>query len=166
MQFEEARWASLREERRDCYAELAANITDIMGRMPFSHENYLQNDQLVRDTARSLAKVELIGSQAVRQIANQVTVMALRGLMDSTEDPEKAPISMSKIRDSSYTLQRVMASDLGISSISSAEEVRNFIELANQLNIIRGNQERSKRETPTVGSSNGKADTYRAPSSD
>jgi hypothetical protein len=126
-QLEESRAAALRDARRESFAALSANISDLITYASFANETSdpTESKPAVHELARALAEVQILGSEAIRQIASQVVVLVLSYLAERLKGGKKADAVglVAKIHDSLYILQRIMATDLGLALGSSAEEI-------------------------------------------
>jgi len=127
-QYEQTKDAALRETRRKAYATLLANLYSVSHSAAFVNVPGYNPDKdiaLVYDLSRSLAEVKIIGSDPVRQLADQVAARAIgyKGSVLANENEDDAQQKMrDSLRTTLYILERLMASDLGIPVSDAIEE--------------------------------------------
>jgi hypothetical protein len=129
-QYQEDREAALRDARRNAFVALTGTITSIIwygtGQTPKIRESF----RLQRELSRSLAEVQLMGGEAVRQLAARTSAAALRflaGAMEECSEERKGELRV-EAQGGLSLLQRTMASDLGIPPGSSVEEIKRSLE--------------------------------------
>jgi hypothetical protein len=127
-QHQETREAELREARRSSFTALSGTITNVIWSAEFPTQEVDQIDELRRELSRSLAEVQILGGEAVRQLAGRASAASLRFLANSMEGCERDRKDELSLQARSYLnlLQRIMAGDLGIPPGSSVEEIVRF----------------------------------------
>jgi hypothetical protein len=137
-QHREAKEAALRDARRNAFAALSGTLTNIIWYSTARIPEIDQSDELRGELSRSLAEVQIMGGEAVRQLAAQTSAAALRflaGVMEGCEQDSKDELS-SQAWGYLNLLQRTMASDLGIAPGSSLEDMKRFARVARYVNLV------------------------------
>lgn len=126
IQHEHASETAIRDMRRDVYAAFAASAYEAIHVMML--ESGFDTDEFVVASQKitlRLAEVRIVGSDLVRQAADNVASAILRlqgGCLEKGKgDPEVKELN-DTVNDLLYILERLMASDLGIDPYVSVEE--------------------------------------------
>ena len=123
MQYDEARESFVRETRRRVFTEFTANLHDLLFKtsLPSKMVNNEQFTSSLQGLMRSYSEVQLLGHDIVRQHAHHIltTVSELSLARLRNEDQEKLE---TKLQALNFTLERLMAADLGIPVNRSSDE--------------------------------------------
>jgi hypothetical protein len=129
IQYEQAAEATLRETRRKAYATLLADLHSVFHSAAFtSVPGYSEDVSLEHDLSRSLAEARILGSDAVRQLAEQIVPKVLRYKAERIKARDESITyyeyqeTRTGINGLLYVLERLMASDLGIPVTGTMEE--------------------------------------------
>jgi hypothetical protein len=135
LQHKEGQASALRSDQGKVYAELCANMYDLVNLLLFPD---LDDEKMVFTTnalSRSLAKVQLFGSRTVSQLAERAVAESLRCAASALREEVNKTTPIGEIRGHIRVLQNVMASNLGISLEHSPEEIAH--EVRNVKNAVR-----------------------------
>ena len=132
-QYEQTGKATLQGMRREAYARLLADLYSVFHSAAFVHiPNEDRDLSLTHDLSRSLAEAKILGTDAIRQLADQVVpnVLQYKGtaLAKVSCQGDVFKKMRSRINTDLYVLERLMAKDLGIPVSDPMEEWENTIE--------------------------------------
>jgi hypothetical protein len=126
LQHEEERKAALLDTKRKSYGELSANINVVMLCVVHAEADLQEIQSCVHALMRSIGEVELLASEPVRQVLQQVAARILKILGEAIIGENQSEMYAS-IQHQHFILRRLMANDLGISSWSSIDEQKDVI---------------------------------------
>lgn len=138
VQYKQAEEAALRETRRKAYATFSASLYEMITVASFALDpDFGKAEESLHSVTRSLAEVEILGSDAVRQSARQAAVKVIKYQAIALQNEDGSGIPDTELQVDSnealYLLERLMASDLGISVTASMEEIKKNMETLNRL---------------------------------
>jgi hypothetical protein len=141
---------ALRETRRNAYSAFLADLyrvfysTSFVG---FSAYTYEKDADVINDLFRSMAILHIIGSDVVRQLADQIIPQIFFWRGERIDNPGLEETAYKKttesIKDSLYILERLMANDLGIplNAPPEIEEAVKHVKTLEDVNQILAHQQ-------------------------
>jgi hypothetical protein len=125
-QYEKATEATLRETRRKAYAALLADLNNVFHfATSTNYPDYSEYITLVRDLNRSLAEAKILASDAVRYLADYTVPWVVRYKAERLKKRDESITDDQGtgryINDLLYSLERLMARDLGVPASTKEE---------------------------------------------
>ena len=153
VQYKQAEEAALRETRRKAYATFSASLYEMITVASFALDpDFGKAEESLHSVTRSLAEVEILGSDAVRQSARQAAVKVIKYQAIALQNEDGSGIPDTELQVDSnealYLLERLMASDLGISVTASMEEIKKNMETLKQAAEVMGHRRRQRKAMP------------------